>query len=73
MYIPNKTMSQVPGRATPTKELYNRLLSLLSSVQGIWSEELLLFEKYLGQHGAEDGFPLILNDLHFWVEVCIVF
>jgi hypothetical protein len=62
-------LSQVPGRATPTKELYHRLLNLLLSVTGTWPEELLLFEKYLAEHGPDDGYPLIVNDLHFWVEV----
>jgi len=60
---------KVPGRATPTKELYHRLLNLLMSVTGTWPEELLLFEKYLAEHGPDDGYPLIVNDLHFWVEV----
>ncbi|KAL5263661.1 hypothetical protein ACHWQZ_G008883 [Mnemiopsis leidyi] len=60
---------KVPGRATPTKELYHRLLNLLMSVTGTWPEELLLFEKYLAEHGPDDGYPLIINDLHFWVEV----
>ena len=59
----------MPGRATPTKELYHKLLNLLMSVSGTWPEELLLFEKYLAEHGAEDGYPFIINDLHFWVEV----
>ena len=39
------------------------------SVTGTWPEELLLFEKYLSEHGPDDGYPLIVNDLHFWVEV----
>ena len=39
------------------------------SVTGTWPEELLLFEKYLAEHGPDDGYPLIVNDLHFWVEV----
>ena len=45
------------------------ILIFVNVPPGTWPEELLLFERYIGDHGADDGYPLIVNDLHFWVEV----
>ncbi|XP_055879608.1 uncharacterized protein LOC106067347 isoform X7 [Biomphalaria glabrata] len=65
-----KLKGKATGRAQPTREHKNELLTALNqSAMGHLSIPMLYFYKYLLKHGHEDETPQIDKDLFFYIEV----
>ncbi|RDD42623.1 Regulator of G-protein signaling 22 [Trichoplax sp. H2] len=65
-----KGRGKTPGRIQPIKvEKESFLQALQECAAGKLTIEMEYFKRFLSQCGEEDGFPFLVNDLCFWLEI----